>query len=140
MIAISQRFATEIKTIAAGMFHARLELQNFMTQIQSDPPANVASNLAASPPVQRRSFRFIFGTVLMAGSFMVYPTYPVILIWLPFSTSAKAATSVAVWILSWGTFSLGALLAGPEGYALFKALWLRFITGVWRRNPKVKNL
>jgi len=69
----------------------------------------------------------------MAGSFLVYPAYPVIILWLPFSASTKAGVSVAVWVLSWGTFSLGAYLAGPKGYAWFKGHWQRLI-GSRNRN------
>jgi hypothetical protein len=85
------------------------------------------------------SARFIVGTVLMAGSFLVYPAYPVILLWLPLSASAKAGVSVAVWVLSWGTFSLGAYLAGPKGYAWFKGLWQRLIGNRSQNQPKRKT-
>lgn len=61
----------------------------------------------------------------MSGSFLVYPAYPVIILWLPLSGTLKATVSVAVWLLSWGSFSLGAFLAGPEGYLWFKRLWKR---------------
>jgi hypothetical protein len=75
----------------------------------------------------------------MAGSFMVYPIYPIILLWLPLSASVKAGASVAVWLLSWATFSLGALLAGPEGFEWFKTLWPRFVISLRRRNPNAKD-
>lgn len=67
----------------------------------------------------------IVGIVFMTGSFLVYPAYPVILLWLPISNSAKATVSVAVWVLSWSAFSLGAYLAGPQGYAWLKGLWTK---------------
>jgi hypothetical protein len=86
--------------------------------------------------MRRKPARFIAGIVLMAGSFLVYPAYPIILLWLPLSASAKAAVSVAVWVLSWGTFSLGAYLAGPEGYAWFKRLRRRIIGS---RSPQNFN-
>ena len=97
-------------------------------------PTEIAANtdMKATPP-PRQSVRFIAGTVLMAASFLVYPAYPVILLWLPLSPSVKAGVSVAVWVVSWGTFSLGAYLAGPEGYAWFKQLWRR-LTGNRGRN------
>jgi hypothetical protein len=76
----------------------------------------------------------------MAGSFMVYPTYPIILLWLPLTASVKAGASVAVWVLSWATFSLGVLLTGPEGYKWFKTLRARFAISLRRRNPNAKDL
>jgi hypothetical protein len=93
-------------------------------------PTNIDAKAAPAP---RRSVRFIAGTSLMAASFLVYPAYPVILLWLPLSASLKAGVSVAVWVISWGTFSLGAYLAGPQGYAWFKQLWRR-LTGNRDRN------
>jgi len=65
----------------------------------------------------------------MAASFLVYPAYPVILLMLPLSASAKVGVTVAAWVLSWSAFSLGAVLAGPEGYESFKRLWRR-VTGI----------
>ncbi len=98
-----------------------------MAQTQSDVGANAASNVPTLPSAHQKSVRFFVGTALMAGSFLLYPAYPVILLWLPLSASAKAGVIVAVWVLSWGTFSLGAYIAGPEGYAWFKGLWKRLI-------------
>ena len=96
-----------------------------MAKVQAQPEAKTGSTGHAMPPVRQKSVRFIVGTVLMACSFLVYPAYPVILLWLPLSASAKAGVSVAVWILSWSAFSLGAFLAGPDGYAWFSGLWKR---------------
>ena len=103
-----------------------------VTQMENFPAKLIANPDAKASPAPRRSIRFITGTALMAASFLVYPAYPVILLWLPLSASVKAGVSVAVWILSWGSFSLGAYLAGPEGYEWFKQLWRRLIG---RRNP-----
>ena len=96
-----------------------------MAQIQSNLGANADSKVTATPSTRQKSVRFIAGTVLMTGSFLVYPAYPVIILWLPLSASAKAGVSVAVWVLSWGTFSAGAYFAGPEGYQWTKGLWRR---------------
>ncbi len=101
-------------------------MENFPTKIAANTDEKAA-------PASQQSVRFFVGTVLMAVSFLVYPAYPVIILWLPLSASAKAGVSVAVWVLSWGTFSLGAYLAGPDGYAWFKGLWKRLI-GNRRRN------
>ena len=103
------------------MLREIIQMENVSTQIAANPNAKTTHSA-------KRSFRFIAGIVLMAASFLVYPAYPVILLWLPLSPSVKAGVSVAVWILSWGTFSLGAYLAGPDGYAWFKQLWKR-LTG-----------
>jgi hypothetical protein len=107
-----------------------------MAKVQAHSEAKVDSTSHPPPAVRQKSARFIAGTVLMAGSFLVYPAYPVIILWLPLSASAKAGASVTVWLLSWGTFSLGGYLAGPEGYAWFKRLWRR-ITG--SRSPQNSN-
>lgn len=96
-----------------------------MAKVQAQSETKAGSTRDSTPPVKQKSVRFIAGTVLMAASFLVYPAYPVILLWLPLSASVKAGVSVAVWVVSWGTFSLGAYLAGPEGYAWFKGLWQR---------------
>ena len=104
-----------------------------MAKFQAHSEAKAGSTGDPTPPINQKSARFIVGTVFMAISFLVYPAYPVIILWLPLSASAKAGVSVAVWVLSWGTFSLGAYLAGPDGYAWFKGLWKRLI-GNRRRN------
>ena len=95
-------------------------MENFPTKIAANTDENAA-------PASQQSVRFIVGIVLMSSSFLVYPAYPVIILWLPLSGTLKATASVAVWLLSWGTFSLGAYLAGPDGYAWFKGLWKRLI-------------
>src|SRR5262245_39061519 len=94
-----------------------------MAKMEISREAKTASSVP-STPVQW-SARFIVGIVLMTGSFLVYPAYPVIIIWLPISPGAKVSWSIAVWVLSWSAFSLGAFLAGPQGYAWFKGLWGR---------------
>jgi hypothetical protein len=96
-----------------------------MSKLQAQPEAKTGSTGQSMPPAGKKSVRFIVGTILMTSSFLVYPAYPVILLWLPLSASTKAGVSVAVWILSWSTFSLGGFLAGPDGYAWFKGLWQR---------------
>lgn len=99
-----------------------------MAKVQVNSQTKAVATGDSAAPVKRKSLRFIVGIVLMSGSFLVYPAYPLIILWLPLSASAKAGVSVAVWLLSWGTFSLGAYLAGPQGYAWFKGLWNR-LTG-----------
>jgi len=113
------------------MFHAPLDEQtkfkNAMAKVQAHSETKAGVTGDSAPPVKQKSPRFIVGTVLMAGSFLVYPAYPVIILWLPLPASAKAGVSVAVWVLSWSAFSLGAYLAGPQGYAWLKGLWQRLI-------------
>jgi len=102
-------------------------LQSRIVMTQPPPNLELQSTALLDAPSQRRSLRLIVGIVLMAGSFLVYPAYPVIILWLPISASAKAVVSVAVWVFSWSAFSLGAYLAGPQGYAWFKNIWQRLI-------------
>jgi hypothetical protein len=124
------------------MFHAQFELREEMrtgmAKLQPDLAANADSKVPTTPSARQKSLRFFAGTVLMAGSFLVYPAYPVILLRLPLSASAKAGVSIAVWVLSWGSFSLGAYLAGPEGYQWFKGLW-RNLIGNRSRNQSEKK-
>jgi hypothetical protein len=87
----------------------------------------------------QKSVRFISGTVLIAGSFLVYLAYPLILLFLPSAGSIKVAATVAAWVISWGIFSAGIYLTGPEGSARLKALWTR-MTGAAIKNPDTKEL
>ena len=68
--------------------------------------------------------RFAVGVALMAVSFLVYPTYSIIL-FLPFSGKVKAGVIVVASLLSWGIFSAGIFLAGREGYSWLKGGWKR---------------
>ena len=86
-------------------------------------------NLSRTPAQGQKSLRFIAGTALITGSFLVYLAYPVILLYLPFSGSAKVGATVAVWVLSWAVFSAGILLTGPQGYEWLKGLWTRMAGG-----------
>lgn len=87
----------------------------------------------------QKPVRFISGTVLIAGSFLVYLAYPLILLFLPSAGSIKVAATVAAWVISWGIFSAGIYLTGPEGYERLKALWTR-MTGGAIKNPDTKEL
>ena len=87
----------------------------------------------------QKSVRFIAGTVLIAASFLVYLAYPIMLLFLPSAGSIKVAATVAAWVISWGIFSAGIYLTGPEGYDCFKALWTR-LTGATIKNPDTKEL
>jgi hypothetical protein len=87
-----------------------------------------------SPAHGQKSARFIAGTALIAGSFLVYLAYPVIFLFLPLSGSVKVAATVAVWILSWAAFSAGIFLTGPQGYDWVKGLWTRVTDGPSRKR------
>ena len=69
--------------------------------------------------------RFIAGIALMAVSFLVYPAYSIIILFLPLSGEIKAGVIVAASLLSWAVFSAGIFLAGREGYDRLKRLWKR---------------
>jgi hypothetical protein len=86
-------------------------------------------DLSRTPAHGQKSLRFIAGTALIAGSFLVYLAYPVILLYLPFSGKFKVGATVAVWILSWAVFSAGIFLTGPQGYEWVKGLWARMTSG-----------
>ena len=84
--------------------------------------------------------RFVAGTVLISGSFLVYLAYPVILVILPLAQGIKLAAVVAVWVLSWGAFSAGILLAGSDGFDWLKKLWSRLIRGQRGKKQDSKAL
>jgi hypothetical protein len=58
----------------------------------------------------------------MAGSFLVYPAYPVLVLW---STSDRARVEVTLvaGALSWGVFSAGLYLAGRRGWVWLRRRW-----------------
>jgi hypothetical protein len=112
-------------------------VEKFHPDLMSKP----GSQIGTMPPTCQRLFaffrnsvcshksaRFVAGTALIAGSFLVYLAYPIILLILPFSRGIKVSAAVAVWFVSWGVFSAGIFLAGPEGLEWFKGVWLRIIS------------
>ena len=62
---------------------------------------------------------FVAGVLLMAGSFLVYPAYPVLVLW-PVSDRARVEVTLVAAALSWAVFSVGLYLAGRRGW-----VWLR---------------
>jgi hypothetical protein len=78
--------------------------------------------------------------VLISGSFLGYLAYPIILLILPLTESIKLAAVVAVWFLSWGVFSAGIYLAGPDGFAWLKKLWARMTRGHLGKTRDSKEL
>jgi hypothetical protein len=85
-----------------------------------------------------RRVRFIAGIALIAISFLVYPAFPIIILFLPSSGSVKFVVIVALSLLSWCAFSAGILLAGLEGYEWLKEAWKRR-TGGGRRRERNGN-
>jgi hypothetical protein len=79
--------------------------------------ARSARGEAPRPHRARRGF--LTGVGLMAGSFLVYPAYPVIVIW-PVSDRARVEVTLVAAALSWAVFSAGLYLAGRRGW-----VWLR---------------
>ena len=57
---------------------------------------------------------FLAGVLLMAGSFLVYPAYPVLVIW-PLSDRGRIEVTVVAAALSWAVFGAGLYLAGRRG-------------------------
>jgi hypothetical protein len=55
----------------------------------------------------------------MAGSFLVYPAYPLLVLWPPADGARVEATLVAA-AVSWTVFGVGLYLAGRRGW-----VWLR---------------
>lgn len=55
----------------------------------------------------------------MAGSFLVYLAYPVLVIW-PVSDRARVEMTLGATALSWTVFTVGLYLAGRRGW-----VWLR---------------
>jgi hypothetical protein len=68
---------------------------------------------------QRARRGFLTGVLLMAGSFLVYPAYPVLVIW-PVSDRARIEVTLVAAAVSWTVFSVGLYLAGRRGW-----VWLR---------------
>jgi hypothetical protein len=110
-------------------FHPNLEAN---TDLHKPVASSACQRFLAffrTPSHDQRSLRFIAGATLIAGSFLVYLAYPVILLYLPFSGKLKVGATVAVWVLSWAVFSAGILLTGPQGYEWVKGLWTRMTGG-----------
>lgn len=108
---------------AVEKFHPNLEANTGLQEATAPSALLRFIDLSRAPAHGQNSLRFFAGTALIAGSFLVYLAYPVILLYLPFSGSVKVGATVAVWVLSWGVFSAGIFLTGPQGYEWLKGLW-----------------
>ncbi len=74
---------------------------------------------AEPEPSYPKGIKFWIGIGFMVVSFGVFVLYLAIP-FLPVSTEAMATMFVVGWIVSWGLFFLGTVLAGKEGYAYLK--------------------
>jgi len=110
-------------------FHSNLETITVLQKPAAPSTLLRFINSSRTPAQGQKSLRFIAGTALITGSFLVYLAYPVILLYLPFLGKFKVGATVAVWILSWAAFSAGIFLTGPQGYEWVKGLWAHMIGG-----------
>jgi hypothetical protein len=67
----------------------------------------------------RRGLAFWLGVILLALSFGIYPSYPVVP-FLPISAWRKGEVAIGLSAVSWGMFLLGAVLVGKKGMAYLK--------------------
>ena len=65
---------------------------------------------------------FLAGVVMMAGSFLVYPAYPVLVLW-PATDRARVEITLVAAALSWVVFSAGLYLAGRRGWVWLRRRW-----------------
>jgi hypothetical protein len=64
----------------------------------------------------------VAGVLLMGGSFLVYPAYPVLVLW-PVSDRARVEVTLVAAALSWAVFSVGLYLAGRRGWVWLRRRW-----------------
>jgi hypothetical protein len=62
---------------------------------------------------------FWLGVILMALSFGIYPSYPVVSL-LPISAWRKGGLAIGLSAVSWGMFFVGSVLVGKKGVAYLK--------------------
>ena len=62
------------------------------------------------------------GVLLMAGSFLVYPAYPILVLW-PATDRARVEITLVATTLSWAVFSVGLYLAGRRGWVWLRRRW-----------------
>jgi hypothetical protein len=65
---------------------------------------------------------FLAGVLLMAGSFLVYPAYP-LLVFFPSTDRARVEVTLVAAALSWAVFSVGLYLAGRRGWVWLRRRW-----------------
>jgi hypothetical protein len=62
------------------------------------------------------------GVLMMAGSFLVYPAYPFLVLW-PTTERVRVGLTVVAAGLSWVVFSTGLYLAGRRGWIWLRRRW-----------------
>ena len=62
------------------------------------------------------------GVFLMAGSFLVYPAYPVLVLW-PVSDRTRVGIALVAAAVSWAVFGMGLYLAGRRGWVWLRRRW-----------------
>jgi hypothetical protein len=58
----------------------------------------------------------------MAGSFLVYPAYPVLVLW-PTSEHTRVRITLGAAAVSWAVFAVGVYLAGRRGWVWLRRRW-----------------
>jgi len=64
------------------------------------------------------------GLALMIASFALYPGYLLVAV-LPITRLAKVEVDLALWLLSWCSFSVGSAMAGAKGVEYLERRWQR---------------
>ena len=62
------------------------------------------------------------GVLMMAGSFLVYPAYPVLVLW-PMTRRTRLGLTMVAAAVSWAVFSAGLYLAGRRGWIWLRRRW-----------------
>jgi hypothetical protein len=74
------------------------------------------------PRPHRARRGFMTGVFMMAGSFLVYPAYPILVLW-PTTERIRVGLTVSAAALSWTIFSAGLYLAGRRGWIWLRRRW-----------------
>jgi hypothetical protein len=65
---------------------------------------------------------FTTGVLMMAGSFLVYPAYPLLVLW-PTTDHVRVGLTVVAGGVSWVVFTTGLYLAGRRGWIWLRRRW-----------------
>jgi hypothetical protein len=90
--------------------------------IPGAPPARRFALRRGEPRPHRARRGFLAGVGLMAGSFLVYPAYPLLVLW-PASDRARIEVTLVAAAVSWALFSVGLYLAGKRGWVWLRRRW-----------------
>ena len=86
------------------------------------PPGRRLTLRRGEPRPHRGRRGFLAGVLLMAGSFLVYPAYPLLVLW-PTSDRARIEVTLVAAAISWALFSVGLYLAGRRGWVWLRRRW-----------------